>query len=282
MDSRSFSDIRHADDAGQGVSSSTVQPAGADRTENFGFYHLPLELRLQIYKNIFSDHADTDHTNATSPFGKMSRDRIRARVQPPKHLSVAMTSKQIYREALPILYRTYHFRLSMWDDGISKQSSRQLTGQLLAQLRRPMALLMLPSISYLDLFIQGGVAAFSECVSSVLQSINHSCVGLQTFCLHMDQLPCSWTREAKELVAELANGAPFELERSNSLRGLANRVRVFRINICLFQWYLQYDSFLKDLIPGSTWLLNRNRDGDSMSWVCQGTEGRKSMTFWKD
>ena len=106
MDSRSFSDIRHADDAGQGFSSSTVQSVGADGTENFGFLRLPLELRIQFYENIFSDHADPDHTNAKSPYRKSSRDRIRARVQPPRHLSVAMASKQIYSEALPILYMT--------------------------------------------------------------------------------------------------------------------------------------------------------------------------------
>ena len=46
----------------------------------------------------------------------------------------------------------------------------------------------------------------------------------------MDQLPCNWTHEAKEFMAELGNEAPFEQERLNRLRGLAKRVRVLRIS----------------------------------------------------
>ncbi|MDI1493533.1 MAG: hypothetical protein OHK93_005323 [Ramalina farinacea] len=254
MDSRSFSDIRHADDAGQGFSSSTVQPAGADRTERFGFLRLPLELRIQIYENIFSDSADTDYSNAKSPFGNTVRDRIRARVQPPKHLLVAMTSKQIYREALPILYKTYHFRLSMWeDDTLDPYAKKKEIKRFLAQLRRPLALLMLPSISYLDLFVELEVGGGGERVSSVFQVINHVCVGLQTFCLYTDQVPRSWIRAAKALVAENEEEVEdFEHEPVESLRGLANRVRVFKIDVWYFHFCPDHRYLVEALIPGST------------------------------
>ena len=274
MNSKSTADAQDEHRVDKGSSSSPAPPAVADQTERFEFLGLPLELRIQIYGIAFSDHNHTGHTDAKPAGREELRDCARARVQAPGVLPVAMASKQIYREALPILYKTYNFRLSMWDEDVPRQKANDLTGRLSAQLRRPLALLMLPRISHLDLSVS--LAVVNNCidqVSSILHLINLVCLGLQTFCLHMDLLPQRW-----DCCAERRNDVLFESERLRGLRGLANRVRVFKIDILLLDSVKHYGPFLEYLIPGSAWL---DRDHDRMSWVCQGTEGQKSMVFRK-
>ena len=110
---------------------------------------------------------------------------------------------------------------------------------------------------------------------SVFKVINHGCVGLQAFCLHTDQIPRNWSREAETDVAEMRKVLDLEREPFMSLRGLANRVRVFKIDVWFLHWAFCNQYFLEQLLPGSTWLGNWKEK----SWVCQSTEGRKSMVF---
>lgn len=273
MDSRLSSDIRAEHLIDEGSSSSRSQLRDACQTEGH-LLRIPLELRLQIYENIFSDHDDAGRTNASSVYGEGMRNCVRARVQPPKHLSVAMTSKQVYREALPILYKTYRFRLSAWDDVAPHTPYIDFNKQLLDQLRRPSAAPMWPLVSCLDIFVDLEFPAYSEDLSSALGLINHSFVGLKTFCLHMGLMPCNWTDSDKN-----AASARKQDSMLSSLRGLANRVRIFKIDVWPHEPEPCYTSFLEEVIPESTWY--STCDKDQVSWICQGIEGKKSMVFGK-
>lgn len=147
----------------------------------FRFTDLPTELRLKVYEYALSGPSNVtlrSHKDLEVRKGRHGQ-RVRLSYSPNiRSISIFMTSKTLFTEAMPILYDLNRFHYSILRTIPSIQG-------VFSQFLMHLHLMQHVSIDYMLSSYASDISEVDRLVSTRIRSINDGCPRLRTFTLHL-------------------------------------------------------------------------------------------------